>query len=93
MVAFEEGFNVWHIIPSDEDPNMPIKVALIGEGRFPVADNSLVDLRVQVKNKTIYVDMNGHCLSVSHPDIPEKIHVGITACEGINRFYTFYIEE
>ena len=93
VVAFDEGFNVWHIIPSDENPDLPIKVTLIATGRFPVADNSLIELEVQIKNKTIYVNMNGHTQSVYNADIPEKMHVGVTACEGINRFYTLEIEE
>lgn len=93
IVAFEEGFNVWHIIPSDEDPSTPIKVTLIGTGRFPVADNELIDLSAEIKDGTLNVNMNGHCLSVKNSDFPKHMHVGVTACEGINRFYSFDIEE
>ena len=93
VVAYEDGVNVWHIIPSNEDPKKPIKVTLIGQARFHIEAESLIDLKVKIKGKTIDIDVNGHNLSVENKDVPEKMHVGITACEGINRFYTFMIEE
>ena len=93
VVAYEEGANVWHIIPSDEDPKLPIKATLIGKARFTIEPNSLIDINVEIKEKALAITVNGHNLSVENKDIPEKMHVGITACEGINRFYSFTIEE
>ena len=93
VVAYEEGVNVWHIIPSNEDAPQPIKATLIGKVRFHIECNSLIDLNVTIKEKELKIHVNGHDLSVKNKDIPEKMHVGITACEGINRFYSFAIEE
>ncbi len=93
IVAYDEGVNVWHIQPDETGGEMPIKVALIGQLVFPIADGSLVDLQVTIKDGAIHVNINGKTLTATHPDIPQSFHVGVTACEGINRFYEFEIEE
>ena len=94
VVAYENGLNVWYIIPNNE-PNAQrrVKTAKIACLDFPVEANTRLDLEVTVKNKTIYARMAGQELSVSHEQIPENFHVGITACEGVNRFYSFEIEK
>ena len=94
VVAYDEGVNIWHIMPTDEENSeLPIKVKLIGQLQFPIADGTPVDLSARVENGTVYVEINGKTVSATHPDIPQAFHVGVTACEGINRFYHLEIEE
>ncbi len=92
IVAWENGCNVWHIIPYPERTERPINPTLIGKEIFKIEDNSPIDISVCVKNKELIIDVNGHFLKVSHEDIPETFYAGITACEGINRFYELSIE-
>ena len=35
--------------------------------------------------------MNDQPFVAEHEDIPGQMHVGITACEGINQFYEFEV--
>ena len=92
VVAFEEGCNVWHIVPFPERTERPIKPTLIGKARFPVADGSKIELSTKIEKGKITVTVNGESFTVTHPEIPGECHVGITACEGINRFYSLCIE-
>ncbi|MBP3600652.1 MAG: hypothetical protein J6J30_06170 [Clostridia bacterium] len=93
VVAYEKGINIWHIIPWPERTERPIKPTLIGKLEFDVAPDEIVDIKVEVKDKTITADIGGHVVSCEHPDIPDEFHIGITACEGHNRFFDFIIEE
>ena len=92
IVAYEQGCNVWKITPDQHAPNdLPIRMDRIGFLEFPIADGSIIDLSVQVKDGAIYVRINGREFSVADPDLPQTFHVGLTACEGVNRFYDFQI--
>lgn len=91
VVAYEDGINVWHIVPSEEAGN--VVPTLIAEAHFPVAAGKTVTLTVGVNGKTLYAEMLGQKLSVSHDRLPETFQIGVTACENVNRFYNFVIEE
>ena len=94
IVAYERGLNIWYIIPNnDPEAQRRIKTAKIAFLDFPVEENTRLDLEVTIQGKTITARMAGQELSVSHEKIPERFHVGITACEGVNRFYSFEIEK
>ena len=92
IVAYEQGCNVWKITPDQHAPNdLPIRMDRIGFLEFPISDGSIIDLSVQVKDGAIHVRINGREFSVTDPDLPQTFHVGLTACEGVNRFYDFQI--
>jgi len=92
VVVYEDGINVWHIVPWPERKERPIKPTLIAQSKFKIDDGSKINLSVTVKEKKLLIDVNGFGLTAEHPDIPESFHIGITACEGINRFYSFTLE-
>ncbi len=60
---------------------------------FKVDDDSIIDLAVEFKHKAIVVAINGVTAEVANDDIPDSFHVGITACEGVNKFYDLVIED
>ena len=93
VVAYEKGINIWHILPFPKKTERPIKPTLIGKLEFDIAPDEIVDIKVEVKDKTITADIGGHVVSCTHPDIPDEFHIGITACEGHNRFFDFMVEE
>lgn len=92
VVAWEEGCNVWSVRPSHQADN-PVEVALLAEPKFPVQGDSLIELTVEVEDKKLKITMNGEYFEVENPEIPDEFHVGITACEGLNRFYDLIIDE
>lgn len=93
IVAWEEGCNIWYIVPFPEREEHPVKPTKILAESFEIENGSLVSLSVEVKDGTINVELNGKRFSVSHPQIPEEYHIGYTACEGINKLYKMSIEQ
>lgn len=92
VVAYENGCNVWHIVPGNDFKN-PIHVSKVNSIEFPIEDKSLITMEVTVKDCKLYIRVNDKTLIAEHEDIPTNMHVGITACEGINRFYELMVEE
>lgn len=91
-VAWYKGLNIWRVEPYPENPLNPMRATRIAYLEFPVENEEICDIEVKVGNKELSAVMNGHSLSVCHDDIPEVFCVGITACEGVNRFYELTIE-
>lgn len=85
IVAYEEGLNVWQL-------NGTEKPLLIGKARFPVAAGEKLRLRVKVDRGSLLCDLNGETCKVMCGEMPARFRAGITACEGINRFYSFRTE-
>lgn len=93
VVAYEGGCNFWHIEPWPERVERPIKTQKIAFEQFEIKPDERITITVEVKGKTITAWVNGHEISCENADVPEKFHVGITACEGPNNFYDFTIED
>jgi len=91
-VAYENGCNIWHIVPWPERVERPIKPTKIAFDEFKIEDGSKIELSLEVQHKKFIVTVNGHKTEVENDDIPQNFHVGITACEGINRFYSLKLE-
>ncbi len=92
VVAYEDGCNVWLIKPNPEGPR-PTIPKKIGSLPFKLEDGCLLTMTVKMLDKKIYIDINGNAFEVENEEIPDTFHLGITACEGINRFYNFEIVE
>lgn len=91
VVAYENGCNVWHIVPGKEGKN-PIDVTKVNCMEFSVKDQSIINMEVKIQNKQLMVRINDKTMIAKHEDIPSQMHIGITACEGINQFYELEIE-
>ena len=59
---------------------------------FPIEDKSIIDMEVTIKEKKLFIRVNNETFVAEHEDIPNQMHLGITACEGINQFYEFGVE-
>ena len=93
IVAYEEGINIWKILPYPENQDCPIKPTLLATKKFAVAGNTRIDMKVQIDKDCIKTWVNEEFLEVEVEDLPTtEFWVGITACEGINRFYSFTID-
>ena len=93
MVAYEEGMNVWHIDAYPERTERPVKTALIASARFKIEEGRKICISLKVCDNALIATVNGVEVKVEHPAVPEEFYAGITACEGINRFYDFSIVE
>lgn len=94
IVAYEGGCNVWRILP-EPDPAVPgqdFTVRSILKASFPVEAGSLVTLSVRLCGRRAHVSLNGYAFAVDLPDLPASYFVGITACEGIDRFYALTVD-
>lgn len=92
VVAYEDGFNVWRIVPDPENVARPIKTSKILAKHFKIEDEATSEITLKVEEKRFVIDVNGVKGVIEHDDIPESFNVGFTACEGINRLYEFSIE-
>ena len=87
-VAFEEGLNVWYNRPSPDGSTKPLITEKLHHESIPTPNHSRVILTIELGESSIKCVMNGVEVIVSHPDIPRTCYLGITGCEGINRFYS-----
>ena len=92
MVAYESGCNIWLIKPNPDGPR-PTVNKKVGASAFTLKDGELVTITVEMLDKKIAIDVNGNKFEIQDDEIPDTFQVGITACEGINRFYDFEIVE
>lgn len=91
VVAYEGGINIWYIRPAPGEKD-PVAVKKIAFAQFPVPAKEMHTLTVRVEGSTITAELCGKSVSVDFPDLPACLRVGITACEGINRFRSLTVE-
>ena len=92
VVAYENGCNIWHIIPDPSNTGRPIKTQKIAFAEFKIEENEMIDIEVYFGKGRIVSVMNGHEIICENEDIPEEFYVGFTGCEGPNHFYEMVIE-
>ena len=89
-VGYENGVNVWRIKAASEDT---VDNTNLIRQKFPVEAGKIFVLRVKVEAGGFAVSLDEESFFVEADFIPEEFHAGITACEGINRFYDLTISE
>lgn len=92
-VAWFKGLNAWRVIALPERVERPFHATLIGADSFTIENDAVCEIDVVVREKELYIGIDGHYITVKEDELPEEFHVGITACEGLNKFYEFSIEE
>ena len=93
VCVFQDGCNVWHLLPFPQNPSHPVKPLKSAYEAFKLENNEKIDITVEVKGKFLHIDVNGHKFVCGDPIIPDEFYVGITACEGNNTFSHLTIEE
>ena len=88
VVVYKGGMNIWRIdlIEGKAKSRPVIKCA------FPLEENVPVRLRVQINKDAFDVIAGEYSFHVPCEELPESFHAGITACEGVCRFYELTIE-
>ena len=82
IVAYEDGINVW-LLNGTEKP------ILAGKTRFPVPANEKITLTAEILPGRIECTLCGQSAAFDIEQVPLRFRAGITACEGVNRFYSF----
>ena len=88
VVLWEKGVNIWDF----HKLNDKIQIDWLLRNDFPVEAGRRYKVTVQLEKRRMKVWVEGHYFALYVPSLPEKVHLGITACEGINRFYDLEIE-
>ena len=89
IVLYQGGINVWRL-----DLNQGImKTENLIRYRFPVTTRNYHTLRVKVLEGALDITMEDASILLKVDGLPSEFRVGLTACEGINRFYTLGIKE
>jgi hypothetical protein len=89
IVIFNEGVNVWHHFV--EDGRLPHRKAAFA--RFPLEKDTKYVLEVKKTGRTLTISVAGHAFGYIEDALPESFYVGITGCEGLNRFYDFTVSK
>lgn len=88
VVVYHGGMNIWRIdlIDGKAKSRPVIKCA------FPLEENRPVRLRTVIGKNGFDVTVDDYHFFVPCEELPESFHAGITACEGVCRFYELIIE-
>jgi len=87
IVIYENGINVWKHTFKDGKPTWKLIMGV----EFDVPAGKNVKLSSYMKDDLLIIEAEDKRMQVNLPDIPENVHMGIIACEGINRFYNLQI--
>lgn len=91
IVLFDQGINVWHHTYADGKPAWR-KAAF---ARFAVQPGVPCRLVVTVNRTPLGAQLTVRCgeqeFGYLEPALPDLVQVGLTGCEGVNRFYDFAV--
>jgi hypothetical protein len=87
IVVFNEGVNVWR--HSLKDGKLTYRKAAFAS--FRLEKDTPYTLEVKKTGKTLTVSVAGHTFGYIDDALPDACYVGITGCEGLNRFYDFRV--
>ena len=88
IVLYKNGINIWQM-HMDENKTVTWKKMLGAE--FSVTEDKIHTLAVTVTKEGMTVEADDHRIFWRCEEIYETFHVGIDACEGLNRFYSFEV--
>lgn len=89
VVLWHKGINIWDI----RRENGEIRIEWLLRNDFPVEPGRIYEITVELGKKRLKIWVDGHYFELFIPELPEKAYVGLTACEGINRFYSMKAEK
>lgn len=89
VVLWKNGVNVWRMWMCDGTVTWK---QLMGVD-FPVSEQDIHTLSVNITADTLEISADDRKMMLHIPDLYPSFHVGINACEGINRFYEFQVSK
>ena len=85
VVLYDEGVNVWTHGFSNQGPHW----TLTASWRFPLAPMVEHQLKVNRVGPQLNLLVDNETFGCRAAALPETLYAGITACEGVNRFFDF----
>lgn len=94
IVLFDQGLNVWHHW-FENGKQVWRKAAFLNAAFAPLVKHTMtVELKQTHRGLLITVSCGGQQFGYLEPTAPQaNYYVGLVACEGINRFYDFKVEQ
>ena len=89
VVAYEKGVNVWRMYYKEGKVTWDWLLSV----EFPLEEKKIHTLSVEILKSKLAILVNERKMTLHVNDMYPSFHVGINACEGINRFYSMEIEE
>lgn len=89
VVLYEDGINVWQMYMEDSTVKWN---KLLGVA-FKVSEKEKHTFSVKLLKQAFEITCGEEKIWLRVPDLPKSVNLGITACEGINRFYGFSVTE
>jgi hypothetical protein len=91
VVIYDKGINVWeHFM---QDGKIKYRRILFYQRPLMAGKKYRLELKVNVLEKSLAVILEGTCMILHAPLLPDKFYAGIMASEGINRFYNFEVTD
>ena len=87
VVLYKDGINVWRMYMIDGE----VKWNKLMSVEFPVTQSEKHTFGVEIQENVLKIDCEGRKMMLRVDNLPKLMHVGINACEGINRFYSFSV--
>ena len=88
ITMWDEGVNIWRLHTVD-GKSLWEKTAF---WKFKLTKNNMYKLEVTKKGKELSVKVDSHIMGYIDSSLQEEYYVGITGCEGVNRFYDFAVQ-
>ena len=88
VVLYKGGVNVWRMKMRDGKVTWKLLMGV----SFPVSENEIHTLSVEIKSNMLAIQADDKRMSLRIENMYSMFHLGINACEGINRFYDLEIE-
>ena len=89
IVFWDQGSNAWNHIYDDSTQKKVYHLSAFSE--FPLSAETRHTVEVNKKGKALTIQVNGHKFGYLEHNLPEEVHLGITGCEGVCRFYDFTV--
>ncbi|MBQ3048517.1 MAG: hypothetical protein IJC94_01030 [Oscillospiraceae bacterium] len=89
VCIWERGVNLWHYTQKEGKPSWVKAMAAM----FPLEGNEKYKISATVVGNGINFEVDGRKFFMRVENMYKKVHFGINACEGLNRFYDFEVKE
>ncbi|MFA7172969.1 MAG: hypothetical protein WC340_06065 [Kiritimatiellia bacterium] len=93
IVLYDKGLNVWHHHYTEGKPHWEKTAFMLADFEPQKKHTVTVEIKPAKTGPMMIVSCNGKKFGYVDATIPEAFYVGITGCEGVNRFYDFQVSK
>ena len=93
IILYDKGINIWHHIYKDGTTTWHLAAFLQAEFLPKKVYNLQVKLAYTKRGKVMTVSCGDKTFGYTDNSLPDSYYVGLTGCEGRNRFYDFKVKQ